>query len=157
MSLEPKPPSVSAHELTHLVMPTDANVLDTAFGGMVVQWTDLAAGITAMRHARLPCVTASIDQLTFLAPIHVGEFAVLRSQVNAVFGTSMEIGVEVLSENPRTGERKTCCHAFLTFVALDDTGRPTRVPPLRAETSEEVRREAEARARREARLAGRSR
>jgi acyl-CoA hydrolase len=65
--------------------------------------------------------------------------------------------VEVLSENPRTGERKTCCHAFLTFVALDDTGRPTRVPPLRAETSEELRREAEARARREARLAGRSR
>ncbi|HYG66435.1 MAG TPA: acyl-CoA thioesterase [Anaeromyxobacteraceae bacterium] len=155
--LEAKPPSTSAHEMTHLVMPYDANALGTAFGGMVVQWTDLAAGIVAMRHSRLPCVTASIDQLSFLAPIRVGELAILRSQVNAVFGTSMEIGVEVLSENPLTGDRKTCCHAFLTFVALDGAGRPTRVPPLRAETQDERRREAEARARREARLAARSR
>lgn len=154
-SLEPKPPSASAHEMTHLVMPPDANVLGSAFGGMVMQWTDLAASIVAMRHSRLPCVTASIDQLAFLAPIRVGEFAVLRAQVNAVFGTSMEVGVEVLSENPRTGERKTCCHAFLTFVALGEDKRPTRVPPLRAETQEERRREAEARARREARLAPR--
>lgn len=150
-----KSPAASTHEMTHLVMPTDANVLGTAFGGMVMQWTDLAASITAMRHARLPCVTASIDQLAFLAPLRVGEFAILRAQVNAVFGTSLEVGVEVLSENPRTGERRTCCHAFLTFVALGDDGRPTRVPPLRAETVEERRREAEARARRDARLAAR--
>jgi acyl-CoA hydrolase len=152
---EPKPPSASAHEMTHLVMPSDANVLDTAFGGMVMQWTDLAASIAAMRHSRLPCVTASIDQLSFLAPIRVGELAILRVQVNAVFGTSMEVGVEVLSENPRTGDRKTCCHAFLTFVAIDDDGRPTRVPLLRPESPEERRREAEARARRDARLASR--
>lgn len=155
MSLESKPPSESANEMTHLVMPTDANILGTAFGGMVMQWTDLAAAIAAMRHSRLPCVTASIDQLSFLAPIRVGELAILRAQVNAVFGTSMELGVEVLSENPRTGERKMCCHAFLTFVAIDDDGQPTRVLPLRPETPEDRRREAEARARRAARLASR--
>jgi acyl-CoA hydrolase len=157
MSPEPKPPSASALEMTHLVMPSDANVLGTAFGGMVMQWTDLAAGIVAMRHSRLPCVTASIDQLAFRVPIRIGELAILRAQVNGVFGTSMEVGVDVLSENPRTGERKTCCHAFLTFVALDDSGRPTRVPPVLAVTPDERRREAEARARREARLAARAR
>jgi acyl-CoA hydrolase len=155
MSPEPKPPSASALEMTHLVMPSDANVLGTAFGGMVMQWTDLAAGIVAMRHSRLPCVTASIDQLAFRAPIRIGELAILRAQVNGVFGTSMEVGVDVLSENPLTGEQRTCCHAFLTFVAIDDAGRPTRVPPVGAVTPDERRREAEARARREARLAAR--
>src|SRR5690242_3943089 len=95
-----KPPSESHVSVTHLVMPSDANVLGTTFGGMVMQWTDLAAAMAAMRHARLPVVTASIDQLSFLAPIRVGHMAILTAQVNAVFGTSMEVGVVVLSEDP---------------------------------------------------------
>jgi acyl-CoA hydrolase len=148
-----KPASASRVEVTHFVMPTDANGLGTAFGGIVMQWTDLAAAMSAMRHARLPVVTASIDQLTFLAPIRIGQMAILTAHVTAVFGTSMEVEVEVVSEDPRTGERRRCCDAFLTFVALGPDGRPTRVPPLRVETEEERRRERAARVRREARLA----
>jgi acyl-CoA hydrolase len=134
-------------------MPGDANPAGTAFGGTVMEWTDLAASMVAMRHARLPVVTVSVDQLTFLAPVRVGHMAIFAAQVNAVFATSMEIGVEVSSEDPATGERRKCCDAFLTFVALGPDGRPTPVPPLLAETAEERRRERDARVRREARLA----
>jgi acyl-CoA hydrolase len=148
-----KPASASLTEVTHLVMPGDANVRDSAFGGMVMQWTDLAASMAAMRHARLPVVTASIDQLSFLAPIPVGHMAILRAQVTAVFRTSMEVQVEVVTEEPGTGLRKKCCDAFLTFVALGPDGRPTAVPPLLAVGEEELRRERDARVRRDARLA----
>jgi acyl-CoA hydrolase len=149
---DPKPASASRVEVTHLVQPGDANVLGTAFGGQVMQWTDVTAAMAAMRHSRLPVVTASIDQLSFLAPVRIGQMAILHAQVTAVFATSMEVGVEVLSEDPRTGERRKCCDAFLTFVALGPDGRPVAVPPLRAETEEERRREREARVRRDARL-----
>jgi len=148
-----KPARESRVETTHLVMPGDANVLGTAFGGMVMQWIDLAAGMAAMRHARLPVVTASIDQLSFLAPIRIGQMAILCAQVTAVFGTSMEVGVEVTTEDPGSGVRRKCCDAFLTFVALGADGRPTAVPPLQADDDEERRRERDARARRESRLA----
>jgi acyl-CoA hydrolase len=151
--MEPKPASASRVEVTHLVMPGDANSLGTAFGGMVMQWTDLAAGMAAMRHARLPVVTASLDQLSFLAPVRIGHMAILVAHVTAVFATSMEVNVEVSTEDPRTGERRRCCDAYLTFVALDDTGRPTRAPPLLTESEEERRREREARVRRASRLA----
>ncbi len=153
MSVEPKPASASRVEMTHLVMPMDANVLGTAFGGKIVEWTDLAASVVAMRHARVPCVTASIDQLTFRAPIRVGHFAILRARVNAVFSTSMEVGVEVESEDPFTGERRKCCDAFLTIVALGPDLRPTRMPPLQDETDDDRRRAREASVRRQARLA----
>jgi acyl-CoA hydrolase len=152
----PKPASGSRVHVTHLTMPGDANTLGTAFGGMVMQWADLAAGMAAMRHARLPVVTASVDQLTFLAPVRIGHMAILVAQVNAVFSTSMEVGVEVTTEDPRTGERRKCCDAYLTFVALGPDNKPTRVPPLLTETDDERRREREARVRRDARLALRS-
>lgn len=148
-----KPASESRVEVTHLVMPGDANVFGTAFGGMVMQWTDLAASMAAMRHARLPVVTASIDRLSFLAPVRIGHMAILTAQVNAVFSTSMEVGVEVLTEDPATGARRRCCDAHLTFVALDGEGRPTAVPPLLVASEEERRRERDARTRRDARLA----
>jgi acyl-CoA hydrolase len=148
-----KPVSESRVHVTHIVMPGDANALGTAFGGVLMQWADAAASMAAMRHARLPVVTVSVDQLTFLAPVRVGHMAVLVAQVNAVFATSMEVGVEVAAENPRTGERRKCCDAFLTFVALGEDKRPTAVPPLAADTDEERRREREARVRRDARLA----
>ena len=150
--IAPKPASGSRVEVVHLVQPGDANVMGTAFGGMVMQWTDVAAAMAAMRHARLPVVTASIDQLSFLAPVRIGQMALLHAQVTAVFATSMEVGVEVQTEDPGTGERKKCCDAYLTFVALGADGRPTAVPPLLAETDEERHRERDARVRREARL-----
>jgi acyl-CoA hydrolase len=149
----PKPVSESRVEVTQMVMPGDANSLGTAFGGKLMQWTDLAGAMAAMRHARLPVVTVSVDQLTFLAPVRIGHMAILVAQVNAVFSTSMEVGVEVQTEDPRTGERRKCCDAFLTFVALGADKRPTALPPLLAETEEERRREREARVRRDARLA----
>ena len=148
-----KPASRSRVEVTHLVMPGDANAFGSIFGGLVMQWTDLAAAMAAMRHSRLPVVTASIDQLSFLAPVRVGEMAILIAQVTAVFATSMEVGVEVLSEDPRTGARRKCCDAYLTFVALSPDGRPAPVPPLVPETEDEKRRERDARTRRESRLA----
>jgi acyl-CoA hydrolase len=147
-----RPVSQSRIEHTHLVMPGEANNLGTAFGGMIMEWTDVAGAMAAMRHARVPVVTVSIDSLTFLAPIRIGHMALLTAQVNAVFSTSMEVGVEVSSEDPMTGERRKCCDAYLTFVALGPDRRPVKVPPLIVETDEERRREREARVRREARL-----
>jgi acyl-CoA hydrolase len=147
-----KPAAQSRVEVNHLVMPGDANAHGTAFGGVVMQWTDLAAGMSAMRHTRLPVVTAAIDQLSFLAPVRIGHQVILLAQVNAVFATSLEVGVEVLAEDPLTGERQKCCDAYLTFVALGADKRPTAVPPLLAETEEEKRRERDARVRRESRL-----
>jgi acyl-CoA hydrolase len=141
--------------MTQLVMPSDANVLGTAFGGRVVQWIDLAAGLAAMRHTRMPVVTASIDQLAFLAPIRVGDIVILKAQVNAVFGSSMEVQVDVQSERPSTGERRECCEAFLTFVALAADGKPARAPLLLPQTEEEEERGRAAADRRSLRLARR--
>src|SRR5512140_3210342 len=152
---DPKPASASRIETTHLVMPPDANGHGTAFGGIVMQWIDVAASMAAMRHERLPVVTASVDQLNFTAPLRIGDMAILVARVNATFSHSMEVEVEVVSEDPLTGARRRCCDAFLTFVALGPDGRPTRAPALAAETDEERRREAAAHERRRARLASR--
>jgi len=154
---EPKPASASRIETTHLVMPPDANAHGTAFGGIVMQWIDVAASMAAMRHSRLPVVTASVDQLNFLAPLHVGDMAMLVARVNATFGTSLEVEVEVVSEEPGTGARRRCCDAFLTFVAVGPDGHPARVPPLLCQTEEERVRAQESGARRAARLAQRNR
>lgn len=151
----PKPASASRVEMIQIVMPGDANVLGTAFGGRVVGWIDLAAAVAAQRHARMPVVTASIDQLSFLAPVRIGHVALLEARVNAVFGSSMELEVVVQTEHPLTGERRRCCDAFLTFVALGPDGRPARAPPLAPETEEDAQRAREAQARRAARLAQR--
>jgi acyl-CoA hydrolase len=150
--MTPVPASASHVEMTQLVMPFHANVHGTAFGGTVMAWTDLAAGMAAMRHARLPVVTASIDQLAFRSPVRIGQIALIRAQVNAVFATSMEVGVVVLTEEPLTGEQHLCCEAFLTFVAVGPDGHPLAVAPLLSESDEERRRQEEAGARREARL-----
>lgn len=149
----PKPVAASRAERAHIVMPEDANNLGTAFGGKIMEWTDNLAAMVGMRHARMPVVTVSLDSLTFLAPMRVGHMAFLSSQVNAVFRTSMEIGVEVVSENPLTGAREKCCDAYLTFVALGPDKRPAELPPLAPETEEERLREREAGMRRASRLA----
>ncbi|HEX9290096.1 MAG TPA: acyl-CoA thioesterase [Anaeromyxobacteraceae bacterium] len=157
LTLTAKLASTSKVEMTQLVLPGYANSLGNAFGGRVMQWTDLAAAIAAMRHARMPVVTASIDQLSFHAPIRVGQIAILRAQVNAVFGSSMEIEVTVDAEDPRTGDRKLCCDAFLTFVALGPDGKPAKAPLLLPHSEEEEARARAAATRRAERLARRDR
>ena len=150
--MTPVPASASHVEMTQLVMPIHANNHGTAFGGTVMSWIDLAAGMAAMRHARLPVVTASIDQLAFRSPVRIGQIALVRAQVNAVFATSLEVGVEVVTEEPLSGEHHLCCQAYLTFVALGPDQHPRPVPPLRAESELEQRRQREAGTRRAARL-----
>jgi acyl-CoA hydrolase len=147
----------SASEYSELALPTDANGLGAFLGGKVMHLVDLAGAMAAMRHARRPVVTAAVDSLQFLHPVHIGEFIVLRSSVNRVFRTSMEVGVHVEIENMLTGEKLHTCSAYLTFVALDGEGKATAVPPVIPETEEDKRRYREAGDRREYRLAMRSR
>ncbi|HLI83241.1 MAG TPA: acyl-CoA thioesterase [Bryobacteraceae bacterium] len=152
---EGKPVRESISEYSELALPTDVNPLGNLLGGKVMHLVDLAAALAATRHTRLPVVTVSVDSLQFLEPVHVGELIVLRSSVNRVFRTSMEVGVKVMTENLLTGNRVHTCSAYLTFVALDETGKPTPAPPAIPETEEEQRRYREAGQRREYRLARR--
>ena len=133
----------------------DANSAGFVHGGTVMKLCDEAAGVAAIKHSRCRVVTAAVDRMTFLQPVHVGELLTFSASVNAAWRTSMEIGVRVDAENPRTGEVRHTSTAYLTLVALDEEGSPTPVPPLRAETDDERRREAEAQLRRRNRLAER--
>lgn len=147
-----KSPSESEVIKTEIVLPPDTNALGTIFGGTVMAWIDVAAAIAASRHARKNVVTASIDALSFKAPIRVGYFVHIRAIVNFASRTSMEVGVRIESENPKTGERVHTASSYLTFVALDESGHPTPVPPILPKTDNEKRRFAEAKKRREARI-----
>jgi acyl-CoA hydrolase len=147
-----KKPCESAVEMTQIVLPEHGNALGTIFGGQVAAWIDICAGVAAMRHARNIVVTASMDDLHFLAPAYVGEVLVLQAHVNRAFGTSMEVGVRVESENPLTGERRHTATAYLTFVALDQDGNPVAVPSLEPGTEAELRRYHQAAKRRQWRL-----
>jgi acyl-CoA hydrolase len=146
-------PRASRVETTALVLPGDTNALGTMFGGKVMQWIDVAASVAAMRHSGGNVVTASIDALTFLTPIHLGEIVRLQAQVNFVGRTSMEVGVRVETENPKNGARRYTTKAYLTFVAIDADGKPRAAPSLALEHDEDRRRAADADARRKARLA----
>ncbi len=142
-------------EMVEVVLPQDANVLGNILGGRVMHLVDIAAAIAAHRHSNSHVVTASVDYVDFRNPIRVGELIILKAHVNRVFRTSMEIGVKVFSENVLTGEHKHTTTAYVTFVAIDETGRPKPVPPLVLETAEDRRRFREALARRRIRLAQR--
>ena len=133
----------------------DANSAGFVHGGTVMKLCDEAAGIAAIKHCRTRIVTAAIDRMTFRHPVHVGELLTCRASVNAVWHTSMEVGVRVEAENPRTGEVRHTSTAYLTMVAVDDDGRPTAVPPLATESADEERRMREAELRRRNRLAER--
>jgi acyl-CoA hydrolase len=148
-----KTPKASRVEMTEIVLPGDTNALGTIFGGKVMQWIDIAASVAGMRHSGGNVVTASIDGLTFLTPIQLGEIVRLRAQVNYTGRTSMEIGVRVEVEDPRDGAYRYTTKAYLTFVAIDADGKPRPVPPLVPEDDEDRRRAADAEARRKARLA----
>jgi acyl-CoA hydrolase len=152
-----RPVRESMSEYSELALPTDANAFGNFLGGKVMHLVDLAAAMAAMRHARRPVVTASVDSLQFLHPVHIGELLLLHSSVNRVFRSSMEVGVRVETENLLTGERLHTCSAYLTFVALDENGKTTAVAPVIPETQEEDRRYREAGERREYRLAMRNR
>jgi acyl-CoA hydrolase len=139
-------------DMVQLVLPNDANTLGNVLGGMVLHWIDLAAAVVAHRHCRSEAVTASIDRVSFLAPIRVGQVAVIAARMTATGRTSMEIRVDVQSEDLLTGERKQTSTAYLTFVAIDKQGRPKPVPPLITETEDERREARAAEARRAERL-----
>jgi acyl-CoA hydrolase len=139
--------------MSQLVLPQHANVHGSVLGGTVMHWIDLAAAIVANRHSRRPVVTASFDEMSFLAPIQIGQLALLHARITLVDRSSMEIRVDVESENLLTGERRQTGTAFVTFVALDPvTTRPTKVPSLILETPEEREEHARALVRRRQRV-----
>jgi acyl-CoA hydrolase len=139
-------------EMTQVVMPQSTNVLGTIFGGEVLSWIDICAGVSAQRHCRSNVVTASFDEVHFVTPIRHGYVVILESQVNAVFNSSMEVGIDVSAENPLTGERKVAVRALCTFVCLDEHQRPKKCPPLLTISPEEKEREQGAHDRRKQRL-----
>ncbi len=151
--LRAKRPSESTMATARLMMPTDANILGNVFGGAIMRYMDEIAGIVAWRHAGRNCVTASIDRMDFYAPVFVGNLLILKATVNYVGTTSMEVGVRIEAQDPST--RKTThtgsCH--LTFVALDEKGKPTPIPKLLPTTLEEKRRFNQALTRRKLRQA----
>jgi len=151
--LKGKKPSESAMMTARLMMPTDANVLGNVFGGAVMKYMDEAAAIVAWRHAGKNVVTASIDRMNFFAPVFVGNLLILKASVNYVGNTSMEIGVRIEAQDPSTRKGVHAGSCYLTYVALDEKGRPTRAPPLIVTTTTEKRRFKEAAARRKLREA----
>lgn len=150
--LPARPVRESISEYSEIALPNDANPLGHLLGGRVMHLVDMAGALAASRHSRRPVVTVAVDHMTFLSPVHIGQLLVLRSSVNRAFRTSMEVGVKVMVEDLRTGEVRHTSSAYLTFVALDDDGRPTPVPPVIPETPEEKRRFEEAGERRRYRL-----
>src|SRR5580700_4358251 len=150
-----RPVRASRTEMTELVLPQDSNHFGNILGGRVMHLIDIAGAIAAHRHCHRPVVTASVDHLDFLNPVRVGDLIVLEAQVNRTFHTSVEVGVEVFSEDSVAGIRKHTTQAFLTFVALDELGKPVPVPPLIVKTNEERRRYREAGQRRDLRLKAR--
>lgn len=152
-----RPVSASRTQMTELVLPQDSNLLGNILGGRVMHLIDVAGAIAAQRHCQRQVITASVDHLDFLNPVRVGDLIILEAQANRAFHTSVEIGVEVYSEDSVAGVRKHTTQAFLTFVAVDDAGKPVPVPPLLVKTSEERRRYRRAGERRNLRLKARKR
>lgn len=156
-NLTPRPVRESQSEMSEVVLPNDTNPLGALLGGRLMHWIDVAGALAAHRHAKSYVVTASIDHMDFLTPVHVGDLVILRSTVNRAFNTSMEIGVKAFVENYITGERRVVSTAYLTFVAVDRHGRRRSVPQVIPETDEEKRRYEDAGRRREHRNVERAR
>ncbi len=143
--------------IQRIMMPTDANPAGNVYGGAILRYIDEVASIVAFRHTRSNVVTASVDRMDFLEPVHIGDVLILRAAINFTGRTSMEVGVRVEAEDPRTGHVTHTGSCYLTMVALDDAGRPTPVPPVAPTTEEERKWFEEGRKRREARLRMRER
>lgn len=134
------------------MMPQHANILNHVFGGVILGMMDKTAAVCAIRHARMSCVTVSVDRVDFREPIHVGDLVIMKASVNFVGRTSMEVGVRVEAEDMIGGSRRHTNSCYLTFVAVDRNGRPVPVPPVVPETDIEQRRYAAAQLRRQRRL-----
>ncbi len=147
----PRPVKDSQSEMVEIVLPNDANPLNALLGGRLMHWIDLAGAMAAHRHSRSYVVTASVDHIDFLVPVRVGSLVVLRSSVNRVFRTSMEVGVKVFVEDYIQGKREHVASAYLTFVAVDGKGGHIQVAPVIPETEEQKRRFEDAGRRRETR------
>lgn len=147
-----KKPSESRTTISQLMEVTDANVFGNVHGGVIMRLVDTAGALAAVRHAGGLCVTVSVDEMSFLEPVHIGDVIIVKASVNDVGHTSLECGVRVEAENPVTGRRVHASSAYLVYVAIDREGRPRPVPPLVAETEIERRRQHEAKLRRAARL-----
>ncbi len=154
--MEGKPASQSRMTMAIQMNPEDANPAGNVHGGVIMKYVDTAAGVVAIRHARRLAVTASIDRLDFHHPVYVGDLLILKASLNYVGRSSMEVGVRVETENLITGKIKHTASAYLTFVALDQAGKPAGVPPLIPEDAEDKRRNCEAQLRREQRTAQRN-
>ena len=147
-----KTPSASLVEMTEVVLPNDTNQLGNLLGGRLMHWVDIAAALSAQRHSHRIAVTASIDEMTFLMPVKLGQVVRLRASVNRAFHTSMEVGVHADVEDFKTGDIRHVSTAYLTFVAIDEFGHVVKVPEIVPETAEEKRRYEGAAERREHRL-----
>ncbi len=150
--LTAKCPADSQVIMTELVLPNDTNQLGNLLGGKLMHLVDIAAALVAMRHAGRVCVTASVDEITFLEPIKLGHVVQLRAMINRAFRSSMEITVEAFRQDPLNNTEVHASTAYLTFVAIDQYGKPLPVPPVEPQTPEEKQRYEEAAFRREQRL-----
>jgi acyl-CoA hydrolase len=138
--MDPRTPAESRSILVRWMGPTDANSAGFVHGGTIMRYCDEAAGVTAVRHSRHRVVTAGLDRMTFLQPVHVGELVSFKATINAAWNTSLEVGVRVEAEDPRTGALRHTTTAYLTMVALDEDGMPARVPSLVCEREAQLRR-----------------
>lgn len=145
--------SDSALTTVRLMMPTDANVMGNVFGGAIMRYMDEVAAVVAFRHAGKNCVTASMDRMNFYAPVYVGNILILKAAVNYVGNTSMEIGVRIEAQDATTGRVTHTGSCYLTYVALDESGRPTSIPKIVPVTAAERKRFSRALARRKLREA----
>ena len=148
-ALKPRTVSESQSEMTELILPNDTNTLGNLLGGRLMHFIDLVGAMAAYRHTRTHVVTASMDHIDFIQPVHVGDLLILKSSVNRAFSKSVEVGVKVWAENTRAGEYRHVASAYLVFVAIDPDGKPVRVPELLPETADEHRRYEGAKRRRE--------
>lgn len=151
-SLRPKPISASRVTISQLMHPEHANLLGNVHGGWIMKLVDEAGALSCMRHAQKKVVTVAIDSMTFRQPIKLGDLVILNSEVTYTGRTSMEVTVQVVAENPISGERTHTNTAYLVYVALDDEGRPSAVPPVKAETEEDKHKMEQAQQRQERRL-----
>jgi acyl-CoA hydrolase len=149
--LMPRPVRDSQSEMAEIVLPNDANPLGSLLGGRLMHWIDLAGAMAAHRHSRSYAITASVDHIDFLVPVRVGDLVILRSSVNRVFQTSMEVGVKVFVENYLADTAQHVASAYLTFVAVDAKSNHLKVAPVVPETDEQQRRYDDAGRRRESR------
>ncbi len=145
-------PRESEAVLTELMMPHHANIMGNVFGGHILALVDRVAAVAAIRHARKPCVTVSVDKVDFKEPIHVGELVTASARVNFAGRTSMEVGVQIIAENVLSGDKRHTNSCYVTYVALDDAGHPAPVPPIVPETPDEKRRYERAAQRRASRV-----